>query len=76
MKILNFSSSELNMKQVLLLQSSNTYKLRHGISNNVICALNKDSDQPAQYAQSDQSLCFSLEYSVTVKLLTDHHKDF
>ena len=24
-------------------------------------------------AQSDQSLCYSLEYSLTVKLLTEHH---
>ena len=25
------------------------------------------------YAQSDQSLCLSLEYSLIVKLLTEHH---
>ena len=25
------------------------------------------------YAQSDQSLCWSLEYSISVKLLTEHH---
>ena len=29
---------------------------RHEISNNVVCATSKVSDQPA-YAQSDQSLC-------------------
>ena len=28
------------------------------------------------YAQSDQSLCQSLEYSMTVKLLTEHHLEF
>ena len=28
------------------------------------------------YAQSDQSLCLSLECSMTVKLLTEHHLDF
>ena len=28
------------------------------------------------YAQSDQSLCQSLEYSMTVKLLAEHHLDF
>ena len=28
------------------------------------------------YAQSDQNLCFSLEYSMTVKLLTEHHLEF
>ena len=28
------------------------------------------------YAQSDQSLCSSLEYSMIVKLLTEHHLEF
>ena len=28
------------------------------------------------YAQSDQSLCKSLEYSIIVKLLTEHHLEF
>ena len=28
------------------------------------------------YAQSDQSLCSSLEYSTSVKLLTEHHLEF
>ena len=28
------------------------------------------------YAQSDQSLCLSIEYSTTVKLLTEHHLEF
>ena len=28
------------------------------------------------YAQSDQSLCLSLEYFMTVKLLTEHHFEF
>ena len=28
------------------------------------------------YAQSDQSLCLSLEYSITIKLLTEHHFEF
>ena len=28
------------------------------------------------YAQSDQSLCESLEYSMSVKLLTEHHLEF
>ena len=35
-------------------------------------------DQPRlrSYAQSDQSLCYSLEYSMTVKLQTEHHLEF
>ena len=28
------------------------------------------------YAQSDQSLCESLEYYMSVKLLTEHHLEF
>ena len=28
------------------------------------------------YAQTDQSLCWSLEYSMSVKLLTEHHLEF
>ena len=28
------------------------------------------------YAQSDQSLCYSLEYFMSVKLLTEHHLEF
>ena len=28
------------------------------------------------YAQSDQSLCLSLEFSMSVKLLTEHHLEF
>ena len=47
----------------------------HEISNNVVCATSKASDQPA-HTQSDQSLCKSLEYSMIVKLLTEHHLEF
>ena len=49
------------------------YEPRHEISNNVVFATSKDSDQSAQ---SDQSLCLSLEYSLTVKLLTEQHLEF
>ena len=59
----------------------------HVISNNVVCATSKASDQPVHmrslilrsactYAQSDQSLCLSLEYSMTVKLLTEYLSEF
>ena len=34
------------------------------------------SDLSYAYAQSDQSLCKSLEYSMIVKLLTEHHLEF
>ena len=38
----------------------------HEISNNVVCATSKASDQPAH----------TLEYSMIVKLLTEHHLEF
>ena len=37
----------------------------------MVCATSKASDQ-----QSDQSLCQSLEYFMTRKLLTEHHLEF
>ena len=51
---------------------------RPEISINVVCATSKASDQPAhkRSGQSDQSLCLSLEYSMSVKLLTEHHLEF
>ena len=50
---------------------SNQYEPWHEISNNVVCATSKASDQ-----QSDQSLCWSLTYSMSVELLTEHHLEF
>ena len=46
------------------------YEPVHEISNNVLCATSKASGQP------DQSPCKSLEYSMTVKVLTEHHLEF
>ena len=43
----------------------------HDISNNVVCATSEGSDQPA-HMQSYQSLCSSHDYSMSVKLLTEH----
>ena len=37
----------------------------------MVCAIGKGSDQ-----QSEQNLCYSLEYSTRVKLLTEHHLEF
>ena len=55
-----------------MLDWSQTPSVHHEISNNVVCATSKASDQPV-HMQSDQSLCLSLKYSTTVKLLTEHH---
>ena len=32
--------------------------------------------QVCAYAQSDQSLCYWIEYSISVKLLSEHHLEF
>ena len=37
--------------------AASIYEPRHEISNNVVCATSKASDQPAAYTQSDRSLC-------------------
>ena len=42
------------------------------ISNNVVCVTGKGSDQPG----GTRSLCLSLEYSMTVKLLAEQHLEF
>ena len=45
------------------------YEPQHEVSNNVVCVTSQGSDQPAQ---SDQSP----EYSMTLRLLTEHHLEF
>ena len=41
----------------------------------MVCVTSKASDQPA-HTQSDQRICLSSEYSMSVKLLTEHHLEF
>ena len=48
-----------------------TFEPRHEIPNNVVCGTSKGSDQPAH----TRSL-IRAEYSMTVKLLTEHHLEF
>ena len=49
----------------------NHIELQHEMSNNVVEATSKVSDQ-----LSDQSLCKSLEHSMTIKRLTEQHLEF
>ena len=52
-------------------------ELQHKISNKVVCVTREQSLRSAcAFAQSDQSLCLSFEYSMTVKLLTKQHFEF
>ena len=44
--------------------------------NNVVCTTSKNLRPACAYVQSDQSLCKSLEYFMSVKLLTEHNFEF
>ena len=44
--------------------------------NNVVCATSKASDQPAQTRSLIRAFASRLEYSMIVKLLTEHHLEF
>ena len=46
---------------------------RDRISNNVVCATSKASDQPAHTCSLIRAFCSSLEYSTSIMLLTDQH---
>ena len=48
----------------------------HEISNNVACATSKASDQPAHTRSLIRAFSSSLEYFMSVKLLTEHHFEF
>ena len=64
-------------EMILLTKSTKMYEPRHKISNNVCGMCGQQSLRSAcQFTQSDQSLCSSLEYSMSVKLLTDYHLEF
>ena len=48
----------------------------HEISNHVVCATSKASDQPAHMRSLIRGFAGLLEYSKIVKLLTEHHSEF
>ena len=53
--------------------SSQCYQLSRDMGFPTMC--DQKRLRPA-YVQSDQSLCLSLEYSMDIKLLTEHHLEF
>ena len=46
------------------------------ISNNVVCVTSKASDQPAHTRNLIRAFKMSLDYYMTVMLLTEHHLEF
>ena len=52
------------------------YEPWHEISNNLVFASKQRLRSACTYAQADQSLFWSLKFSITVKLLTEPHLRF
>ena len=52
------------------------YEPQHVISNNVICATSKGSDQPAHTRSLIRAFASTLEYYMTLRLLTEHNLEF
>ena len=52
------------------------YESRHVISNNVIPATSKESDQPAHTRSLIRAFASRLEYYMTLRLLTEHNLEF
>ena len=52
------------------------HEARHEISNNVVCATSKASDQPAHMRSLIRAFVSQLDYSVNVKRLTEHYLEF
>ena len=48
----------------------------HAISNNVVCAISKASDQPAHMGSLIRAFASRLKHSMSVKLLNEHHLEF
>ena len=48
----------------------------HGISHNGVCATSKASDLPARTRSLIRAVASRFEYSMSVKLLTEHNLEF
>ena len=52
------------------------FEPRHEISNNVVCATSKVSDQPGHTRSLIRTFVSRLKYSMNIKLVTEHHLEF
>ena len=62
--------------QHLLAGKESIIEPRHGISNNVVCATSKASDQAAHTRSLIRAFASRLEYYMSVKLLIEHRLEF
>ena len=72
----NFMWQNLKEKLNTVKKHSLTFEPRHEISINVVCATCKGSDQPVHTHSLIRAFAKSLECSMSVKLLTEHHLEF
>ena len=81
-KAANFTTNILVIHKVIDLQRLitgsclNRNELPHKISNNVVCANSKTSDQPAQKHSLIRAVSSRLSIQMSVKLLTEQHLEF
>ena len=58
-----------------MMSTTSIFEPVHEISNNMVCATSKASDQPAHTRSLIRANAY-LEYSMIVKLLTEHFLEF
>ena len=66
---------ELGGKAIFVLNIVNKFEPRYEISNNVVCATSKGSDQPAHMRSLIKAFASRLNI-LSIKLLTEHHLEF
>ena len=68
---------KFELKRFMCVRRFKINELRHEISNNMYVVLGQQRLRPAcAYVQTDQTICYLLEYSINVKLLTEQHFEF
>ena len=72
---IHFIKGFISRKQFRSPLLNHIYEPRHEIQHCSMCD-QQSLGSACAYKQSDQSLCYSLEYSISVKLLTEHHLEF
>ena len=68
--------SDLSLLLITVLRVLTIIKPRHEISKQYGMCSQQSLRSACAYAQTDQSLCKSLEFSVSIKLLTEYNLEF
>ena len=70
-----FIRIQQSSRVLYLVQKCQTHSSRDEISNNVVCATSKGTDQPEHMRSPIRAFCCRLNI-LCVKLLTEHHLEF